>query len=89
MRRWPLSWRNDYDGRFVVYNLPSDGDGCLLLDPLRGGEHGQLLGGGAGGQQVEQHGADVGRDQALLRVQPSSHVSQHRGHLVIVSTSQH
>ena len=89
MRRWPLSWRNDYDGRFVVYNLPSDGDGCLLLDPLRGGEHGQLLGGGAGGQQVEQHGADVGRDQALLRVQPDSHVGQHRGHLVIeiVSTS--
>ena len=89
MRRWPLSWRNDYDGRFVVCNLPSDGDGCLLLDPLRGGEHGQLLGGGAGGQQVEQHGADVGRDQALLRVQPSSHVRQHRGHLdiEIVSTS--
>ena len=89
MRRWPLSWRNDYDGRFVVCNLPSDGDGCLLLDPLRGGEHGQLLGGGAGGQQVEQHGADVGRDEALLRVQPSSHVHQHRGHLdiEIVSTS--
>ena len=83
MRRWPLSWRNDYDGRFVVYNLPSDSDGCLLLDPLRGGEHGQLLGGGAGGQQVEQHGADVCRDQALSGVQPCSHVSQHRGHLDI------
>ena len=79
MSHWPLSWRNDYDG--VVYNLPSDGDGGLLLDPLRGGEHGQLLGGGAGGQQVEQHRPDVGRDQALLRVQPSRHVSQHRGHL--------
>ena len=81
MSHWPLSWRNDYDGIFVVYNLPSDGDGCLLLDPLRGGEHGQLLGGGAGGQEVEQHRPDVGRDQALLRVQPSRHVSQHRGHL--------
>ena len=81
MSHWPLSWRNDYDGRFVLYNLPSDGDGGLLLDPLRGGEHGQLLGGGAGGQQVEQHRPDVGRDQALLRVQPSRHVSQHRGHL--------
>ena len=64
-------------------NLPPDSDGRLLLDPLGGGQDGQVLRVGVGGQEVEEDVDQVTGEERLLGVLPGRHVGDHGGHLVL------
>ena len=65
------------------YYSPSYSYGRLLLDPLSGGQHWQVVSVGAGGKQVKEDIDQITGEERLLRVLPGSHVGYHGGYLVL------